>query len=116
MASFVLNVKLGVGAIFNTWVLTLPACGLWLFAWYDGWNNSFTKGYEQAGVGPGTELLGVGLFIAAMLYVPMAQGASGRHRPVALVLRFSVGLGVDSPTLVGVCQVGACFTVSCRYQ
>src|SRR5688572_18546962 len=29
-----LNVKLGLQGIFNTWVLTLPACILWLFAWY----------------------------------------------------------------------------------
>jgi hypothetical protein len=68
-----LNAKVGVQGIFNTWVLTMPACVLWLFAWYDGWNNSFNKGYEQAAVGPLTGLLGVALFIAAMLYVPMAQ-------------------------------------------
>ncbi len=67
------NASRGATAIFNTWVLTLPACTLWLFAWYDGWNNSFTKGYEQAAVGPLTGLLGVALFIAAMLYVPLAQ-------------------------------------------
>ncbi|MDH3583035.1 MAG: hypothetical protein OER86_02340 [Phycisphaerae bacterium] len=68
-----LNIRTGAAGIFNTWVLTLPACVLWLFAWYDGWNNSFNKGYEQATVGPLTGLLGVALFIAAMLYVPMAQ-------------------------------------------
>ena len=73
LASLWLNIKLGIGAIFNTWVLTLPVCGLWLFAWYDGWNNSFTKGYEQAGVGPAIGLLGVALFIVVMLYLPMAQ-------------------------------------------
>ncbi len=73
VGSLWLNARLGAAAIFNTWVLTLPACGLWLFAWYDGWNNSFTKGYEQAAVGPLTGLLGVALFIAAMLYVPLAQ-------------------------------------------
>ncbi len=67
------NVRLGVQAIFNTWVLTLPACVLMLFGWYDGWNNSFNKGYEQFQVGPGVSWLGILLFIAAMLYVPMAQ-------------------------------------------
>lgn len=67
------NLAIGVQGIFNTWVVTMPGCVLWLFAWYDGWNNSFNKGYEQAPVGPLTGLLGVGLFIAAMLYVPMAQ-------------------------------------------
>lgn len=67
------NAKLGTQAILNTWMLTMPGCLLWLFAWYDGWNNSFNKGYEQALVGPLTGLLGVALFMAAMLYVPMAQ-------------------------------------------
>lgn len=71
--SLVTNVRLGLQAIFNVWVFTIPGCLLWLFAWYDGWNNSFNKGYEQALVGPLTGLLGVGLFIASMLYVPMAQ-------------------------------------------
>jgi len=51
----------------------LPGCLLWLFAWYDGWNNSFNKGYEQAIVGPMVFVLGIVLFVAAMLYVPMAQ-------------------------------------------
>src|SRR2546429_8683233 len=41
--------------------------------WYDGWNNSFNKGYEQFSVGPGVSVLGILLFITAMLYVPMAQ-------------------------------------------
>ena len=67
------NVRLGVQGIFNTWVLTLPACVLMLFGWYDGWNNSFNKGYEQFSVGPGVSVLGILLFITAMLYVPMAQ-------------------------------------------
>ncbi|MBC8353315.1 MAG: DUF4013 domain-containing protein [Planctomycetes bacterium] len=68
-----LNGKVGIQAIFNTWVLTMPACVLWLFAWFAGWNNSFNKGYEQATVGPLTGGLGAVLFIAAMFYVPMAQ-------------------------------------------
>ncbi len=67
------NVKIGLQGIFNTWVLTMPACILWLFSWYDGWNNSFNKGYEQAIVGPGVGVLGIVLFIAAMMYVPLAQ-------------------------------------------
>lgn len=78
-----LNVRIGAAAAFNTWVLTLPACTLWLFAWYAGWNNSFHKGYEQAAVGPLTGMLGIALFIVAMLYVPMAQArqaATGHWR------------------------------------
>lgn len=73
VASLWLNFKLGWYGILNTWVATLPGCVLWLFAWYDGWNNSFNKGYEQAVVGPLTGIAGVTLFIAAMLYLPLAQ-------------------------------------------
>jgi hypothetical protein len=72
-ASLGTNLKVGLQGIFNTWVLTMPGCILWLFSWYDGWNNSFNKGYEQAPVGPLTGILGIILFIAAMLYVPLAQ-------------------------------------------
>jgi hypothetical protein len=73
LPSLWLNLKTGAQGILNTWVLTLPGCILWLFAWYDGWNNSFNKGYEQAAVGPLTGIAGVILFIGAMFYVPMAQ-------------------------------------------
>jgi hypothetical protein len=68
-----LNFRLGVAGAFNTFVLTLPGCALMLFGWYDGWNNSFNKGYEQFSVGPATSWFGIFLFAAAMLYVPMAQ-------------------------------------------
>ena len=64
ITSFWLNVRLGVQGAFNTWVLTLPACVLMLFGWYDGWNNSFNKGYEQFLVAPGISWLGIMLFIA----------------------------------------------------
>ena len=67
------NFWIGLRAITNTWVLTLPACLFWWFGWYDGWNNSFNKGYEQAPVGPLISIFGIVLFIAAMFYVPLAQ-------------------------------------------
>ena len=67
------NLRIGVAAAFNVFVLTGPGAALWLFSWYDGWNNSFTKGYEQAEVGPLLGLAGTGLFMIAMCYVPMAQ-------------------------------------------
>jgi hypothetical protein len=78
-----LNLKVGVQGMFNTWVFTLPACLLWWFAWYAGWQNSFNKGYEHAAVGPGVGAFGVLLFIAAMFYVPLAQArqaATGQWR------------------------------------
>lgn len=68
-----LNLKTGFLGLVNTWILTLPACALWLFAWHAGWNNSFAKMYEQAQAGILTGLLGVALFIAAMMIVPLAQ-------------------------------------------
>jgi hypothetical protein len=73
IGSFITNAKLGVQMVFNTWALTLPGCIVMLFSWGYGWNNSFNKGYELAPIGPATGLLGITLFIAAMLYVPMAQ-------------------------------------------
>lgn len=78
-----LNFRVGIQGILNTWVLTIPGCALMLFSWYDGWNNSFNKGYEQAAVGPLTGLSGLFLFILAMLYVPMGQArqaATGNWR------------------------------------
>ena len=71
--SFVENWKIGFTGILNVWVCTLPGCLLWAFSWYAGWNNSFHKGYELAWVGPTTGMVGIGLFILAMFYVPMAQ-------------------------------------------
>jgi hypothetical protein len=71
--ALVMNLKTGSQGIFNTWIATAPAFALWMFSWYDGWNNSFNKGYEQAAVGPATGIAGVILFIAAMFYLPMAQ-------------------------------------------
>ncbi len=71
--SYWLNLKLGVQGIGNIWVLTMPAGLLWLFSWYDGWNNSFNKGHEQYYVGISIGWIGIMLFIAALFYVPLAQ-------------------------------------------
>jgi hypothetical protein len=68
-----LNFKIGVQALFCTWLLTGWGCLIMLFSWEFGWLNSFNKGYEQAFVGPLTGWIGILLFIAAMMYVPMAQ-------------------------------------------
>lgn len=67
------NARLGVAMIATTAVVTLPGALLWATAWYAGWQNSFNKGYENAWFGPTLYLLGMGLFSAAMLYVPLAQ-------------------------------------------
>ena len=67
------NFKSGFRTALNTWVVTAPPCVMWMFGWYFGWNNSFHKGYELSGIGPLTGLAGVFLFIAVMLYLPLAQ-------------------------------------------
>ena len=72
-ASLLQNLRRGVVALLTLWTLTLPGCVLMLFAWYDGWNNSFNKGYENAPVGPLTGVLGLILFSLAAAYLPMAQ-------------------------------------------
>ena len=77
------NLKFGLQVLLNTWVLTLPACMLWIGAWWGGWENSFNKGYEQAAVGPAISLVGVAAFLVVMTYVPMAQArqaATGNWR------------------------------------
>jgi len=65
--------RLGVTALATTWLLTGPGAVLWWFGWRYGWDNSFLKGYESAAIGPLTSLLGVAMFTAAMLVVPMGQ-------------------------------------------
>ncbi len=67
------NIKVGVQAAANAWVVTLPGGLLMHFSWSAGWMNSFTKGYEDAAVGPLVGFLGIFLFMAAMAYLPMAQ-------------------------------------------
>lgn len=77
------TVRAGLQALLCLGVATLPGCLLWAFAWYDGWQNSFAKGYEHAFVGPSLFAVGTLLFVIAMLYVPMAQarlGATGSWR------------------------------------
>ncbi len=67
------NIRTGVPAIANTWVLTMPSCLIWMTFWFTGWNISFDKVYEEAFVGLLASLAGIGLFIAVMHYLPMAQ-------------------------------------------
>ncbi|MGI9415105.1 MAG: hypothetical protein ACR2PM_15630 [Hyphomicrobiales bacterium] len=73
LGAFWTNFTTGISVILSTWLLTLPACVLWLLAWWGGWENSFNKGYEQAWVGPVVGLTGTALFVVAMTYVPLAQ-------------------------------------------
>lgn len=67
------NFRGGLALLLHTFAVTLPATLLWAFSWRYGWDNSFNFGYEQSVIGPSLGVTGVVLFIAAMIYVPMAQ-------------------------------------------
>jgi hypothetical protein len=67
------NLRLGLLAIFNTSVVMIVPAILWELGWYAGWDNSFNKGYEQYYVGIAVSWIGIVMFLAAMLYLPMAQ-------------------------------------------
>jgi len=77
------NIRQGVAATFSIFLFTLPATSLWLYSWVLGWNISFFKLYEQSALGISLGLLGILLFIVAMLYVPLAharQAVTGQWR------------------------------------
>lgn len=67
------NLRIGFLGIFNTTVVMVLPVGLWQIGWYSGWDNSFNKGYEQYYVGIALSWIGILLFLAAMLFLPMAQ-------------------------------------------
>jgi len=71
--SLTMNLRIGIEAVVCTYLIAGWGCLLMTFSWWFGWHNSFHKGYELTGVGPVTGILGILLFVAAMLYVPMAQ-------------------------------------------
>ena len=78
-----LNFKLGLKATFCTFTLLGLPCLLMCWSWEQGWINSFGGGYEEALRGASLGFLGIFLFAAAMLYVPMAQthqAVTGRAR------------------------------------
>lgn len=62
------NIRTGAAAAAGLFLATLPFTGLWLVAWWAGWQNSFHKGYEYAGVGP---LLFLAATALAALVVPL---------------------------------------------
>lgn len=75
------NVREGVMAFVSLGLATLPFTGLWMLAWWAGWENSFSKGYEQAFVGPMLALGGVAVFVVVMIFIPLGlahQGVEGR--------------------------------------
>lgn len=66
------NIREGVMAAFSVALATAPFSVIWLLSWWAGWENSFSKGYEQAFVGPLLGLAGVLVFCVLMIWLPMA--------------------------------------------
>lgn len=66
------NVREGVLAALSLFLATMPFGAIWLLSWWAGWENSFSKGYEQAWVGPSLGMTGVLLFCLSMIWLPMA--------------------------------------------
>lgn len=52
------NAKAGLLGVLNSYVLTIPACAMWLFARRFGWDNSFHKLYEQYAIDMGSSMTG----------------------------------------------------------
>ncbi len=73
LGGFAENARLGLVATLTTAVWLAPAGICWSFSWLYGWDNSFAKGYTRAWVGPTLGFSGIAFFIAAMLFVPLAQ-------------------------------------------
>ena len=66
------NITGGIAATASLAIATFPFAVFWLVSWWAGWENSFNKGYEQAFVGPLVGLAGIAVFVAVMVYLPMA--------------------------------------------
>ena len=66
------NVREGVLAGLSLFLATMPFAVIWLLSWWAGWENSFSKGYEQAWVGPSLGMTGVLVFCLTMIWLPMA--------------------------------------------
>lgn len=72
MGGLAANVREGVMAVVALALATAPFSVIWLLSWWAGWENSFSKGYEQAFVGPALGLFGVAVFCVTMVWLPMA--------------------------------------------
>jgi len=72
LGGFAANVREGVLATISLFLATMPFSVIWLLSWWAGWENSFSKGYEQAWVGPVLGMTGVVLFCLIMIWLPLA--------------------------------------------
>lgn len=83
------NLAAGAGALGLLAALTLPFTLPLAGAWWAGWVNSFTKGYEDAAVGPAVFLAGWALAMPVLVLLPLAlahaavegRATAGLHLP-----------------------------------
>ncbi len=66
------NTREGIGGAGSLLIATLPFTGLFALLWWAGWNNSFTKGYEQAALAPVVSLVAAAASLPVITYLPMA--------------------------------------------
>lgn len=79
------NIRAGVLAFLSLGLASLPFSAIWLLSWWAGWENSFSKGYEQAFVGPFLALSGIALFAILMVFIPLGLAHHAvEARPLAL--------------------------------
>jgi hypothetical protein len=72
------NIRDGLRTLTGLALLTLPFTGLWLGAWWAGWENSFNKGYEQAVIGPAVWLGATIPAILILSHLPFALAHAAR--------------------------------------
>lgn len=67
------NARAGVAVAIPLVLSLCPVWILWIVAWGFGWENSFVKGYERAGLGLLMALFGVAAFALLMTILPLAE-------------------------------------------
>ena len=77
------NITMGLKSLFALAILTLPFSTLWLLGWWSGWQNSFTKGYENAFAGPVISIIGIAIALISLSYLPMAWAHFSLERRIS---------------------------------
>ncbi len=80
------NLMAGLKAWLAVLLMTVPFALVWLTGWFAGWENSFNKGYENAGIWPGVSLLSVLLSVPIHVLLPMAIAHQARIGTVTAIL------------------------------
>jgi len=86
------NLLAGIRAWAGTLAFTLPFSLIAMVGWLTGWENSFNKGYEFAGLWPLVSIASALVSLPVLSILPMAiahQAASGRFRSIFEVRRIA---------------------------